>query len=58
VQAGSVQLRAIVSVLDSMLGSVIESVLTVDFVAYRQAGWEYIIECYWEFTGEIAQECD
>ena len=39
------QLRAIGSVVESMLGSVIESVVKVDFVAYRQASWEYAIEC-------------
>ena len=40
-----------------MLGSVIESVLRVDFVAYSQAGWECAIECNQECTWERAMQC-
>jgi hypothetical protein len=53
-----VQLSAIGSVHKSMLGSVIESVLRDDFVAYRKVGWEYAIECNGDCSGEIARECD
>jgi len=42
--------RAIGSVLESMLGSVIENVLRAYLGAYSQADWERVIECNWEYT--------
>jgi hypothetical protein len=39
---------AIGSVLESMPGSVLESVLRAYLGAYSPAGWECAIECNWE----------
>ena len=41
---------AIGSVLESILGGAIESVLRAYLGVYSQAGWERIIECNWECT--------
>jgi len=39
---------AIGSVFESVLESMVVIVLRADFGAYRQAGWEGVIECNWE----------
>jgi len=39
---------AIGSVLESMLGNVLESILRAYFGVYSQAGWECAMEYNWE----------
>ena len=48
---------AIGSVLESMLVSVIESVLKAHLGAYSTPDWECAIEWNWERPGEHAREC-
>jgi hypothetical protein len=49
-QAGSVPSSSFRSVLESMHGSAIESLLRGYLEAYSQAGWERVIEFNWECT--------
>jgi len=48
---------AIGSVLECMLGSVLESILRAYLGAYCPAGWECAIGSNWERPGEYAREC-
>jgi len=39
--------------MDSVLGSVLESIFSVNLAAYRRAGWEYGIEWVWSVFESI-----
>jgi hypothetical protein len=49
-QARSAPSSAIGGVLESMPGSVLQSVLRAYLGPYSQVGWECVIECNWECT--------
>jgi hypothetical protein len=52
-----VSLSAIGSVFESMLGSMLESILIAYLRGYSQAGWEYAVKCKWECPSEHTREC-
>jgi hypothetical protein len=44
------------SILESVIWSVLESILRVDLGAYSQAGWECTIKHNWEQSGKHERE--